>query len=96
MECCWTFVLTLIFGTTWTAELSALNASHTLLRMQFLCTHFCYRMTAPQGYWMRAEGMGHLKVSNDPTGNGIKMMRFSKRITTYHYFVITFHYFRKV
>jgi len=42
---------------------------------------------------MRAEEMGHLKVSNDPTGNDIKMKCFSKRFTTYHYFIITFYYF---
>lgn len=80
---CWASIFILTFGTTWTTELSALNASQTLHRKQFLRTHFCYRMTAPQDYWMRAEGMGHLKVSSDPTGNGIKMMCFSKMFTTY-------------
>ena len=37
----WTSILTLKFGTTRTAELSALRGSHTLPPRKFLGTHFC-------------------------------------------------------
>jgi hypothetical protein len=34
---------------------------------KFLGTH--YMQSSPQGYWMQAEGIGHLKISKEPTGN---------------------------
>ena len=51
---CWIFMLTLTFGTTRTAELSALGASCSLPHMKLLCTYFCQRLSGSQGYWMRA------------------------------------------
>jgi hypothetical protein len=37
--------------------------------MKFLGTHFCWGLSGPKGYWMRTEGIGHLKISKNPTGN---------------------------
>jgi hypothetical protein len=44
---CWASILTLTFGTTRTAELSARRASRTLPPGKFLGTHFCYRLSGP-------------------------------------------------
>jgi hypothetical protein len=34
----------------------------TLPPRKFLSTHFCYRLSGIQGYWMRTEGFGHLRT----------------------------------
>jgi hypothetical protein len=44
-------ILTLTFGTTRTAELSALRAGCTLTPRKFLGSHFYYMLSGPQGYW---------------------------------------------
>ena len=62
-------VLTLTFGTAMTAQLSAPLAGGNLHLRIFLGTHFCQRLSAPQGCWMWTEGWGHLKISKEPTGN---------------------------
>ena len=43
MECC-ASTLTLTFGTTETAELSAVRAGHTLRQRKILGTVFCWRL----------------------------------------------------
>jgi hypothetical protein len=50
----WAPMLTLTFGTTWTAELSALGSGFALPHRKLLGTHFCQRLSGFQGYWMRA------------------------------------------
>jgi hypothetical protein len=66
---CWAYILTLPFGTTRTAELSALHTGRASPPRKFLGTRFCYRLSGPQGYWMRTEGIGQLKISKNPTRN---------------------------
>jgi hypothetical protein len=34
-------------------------------------THFCYRLSGPQDYFMRTEGLGQLKISKELTGNRV-------------------------
>ena len=60
-------VLTLTFGTTRTAMLSAVRSGRTLPPRKLLGTEFCYRLSGAQGYWMRTEGLGRLQISEDPT-----------------------------
>ena len=43
-------ILTLTFGTTRTAELSALRAGCTLTPRKFLGSYFYYMLSGPQGY----------------------------------------------
>jgi hypothetical protein len=64
---CWASILILTFSTTKMAQLSALHAGCTLPSRKFLGTNFCYRLSEPLRYWMRTEGIGHLKISKDPT-----------------------------
>ena len=52
---CWASILTLTFRTARMAQLSAIRASHTLPTQKVTGTHFCYRLSGPQGYWMRKE-----------------------------------------
>jgi hypothetical protein len=65
---CWASNLTLT-DTTSTAQPSATQAARNLPPRKSLGTHFCYRLSGPQGYRMRPEGIGHLKFSKDPTWN---------------------------
>jgi hypothetical protein len=37
---------------------------------KLLCTHFCLRLSGPQGYCMRTEEVVRLKISKDLVGNG--------------------------
>jgi hypothetical protein len=60
------------FGTTTTVKLSAVRADRTLSPRKFLRIHFCYRVRGLQSYWMRTEGLGHLKISREPAGNRTK------------------------
>jgi hypothetical protein len=60
-------ILTLTFGTTMTAELSAVRASHTLPQGNAMVLVSVQRLSVD--YRMRTEGLGHLKISKDPTGN---------------------------
>jgi hypothetical protein len=66
---CWASNLSLTFGTTRTVELSALGAGRTLPPRKLFGAHLCYRLSRPRGYWMRAEGIGHLIIAKDPTEN---------------------------
>ena len=45
---CWASILTLMFGTPRTAELSALCADRNLPPGKFLSTHLCWRVSGPQ------------------------------------------------
>ena len=36
---------------------------------KFPGTHFCRRLNGPQNCWIRTDGIGHLKIPNEPTGN---------------------------
>jgi hypothetical protein len=63
----WAPILTEIFGTKRTAELSILRAGPTLPPRKFLSTHFCQRLRVLQGYWMWTEGTGHLRVCKGPS-----------------------------
>jgi len=65
MECWAATICTLTFGTTRTAGSSALRHGLTLLLRKLPVTHFYCRLSVPQGYWMRTEGIGHLKISKD-------------------------------
>ena len=56
-------------GTTNKADLSATSARCALPPRKFLGTHFCQRLSGPQGYLMRTERGVHLKTSKDRTGN---------------------------
>jgi hypothetical protein len=63
------FCPSLTFGTTRPVELSVLRAGRTLLPRIFLGTHFFQRLTGLQGYVMRTEGLGHVKISKNATGS---------------------------
>ena len=60
----WASILTLTFGTTRTAEFSAIRAGRTFPSRRFFGVHFCQRVCVPQGYSMWTEGLGHLQISN--------------------------------
>jgi hypothetical protein len=36
-----------------------------LLPRKIFSTHFCRRLNGPQAYWMRAQALGHLKISRE-------------------------------
>jgi hypothetical protein len=46
-------------------SLSALRAGRTFARRKIPGTHFCYRLSRPQGYNALLEGLSQLKKSND-------------------------------
>jgi hypothetical protein len=54
---------------TSTVQLSATRAVRNLPPRKSPGTHLCYRLSGPQGYRMRPEGIGHLKSSKDPNWN---------------------------
>ena len=54
---------------TSTVQLSATRAARNLAPRKSPGTHFCYRLSGPQGYRMRPEVKGHLKISKDTTWN---------------------------
>lgn len=66
---CWASTFTLTFGTTTTAEFSALRAGRTLPQENSVVLISVKRPSGLRVYWMRTEGLGHLKTANDPTGN---------------------------
>jgi hypothetical protein len=70
-EGCWATILTLSFGAGRVAALSAVHAGRSLTPWKFHGTHLCYRLSGPQGYWMRT-GLGKLKISKDPIWNRIQ------------------------
>ena len=47
---CWASILTVTFGKTRTAEVTALRAGHTLRPRKSLGAHFWYRLSGFQGY----------------------------------------------
>jgi len=59
----------LTFGTTGTAELSAVSVGRNLPARKFLGTHFCQKLSGTQSWWIRTDGIGRLKFSKDCTGN---------------------------
>jgi hypothetical protein len=66
----WASVLTLTFGTTRTAELSALRAYRTLPPKEIPWYSFLLRgLVDPSDNWMRTEEIRHLKTSKEPTVN---------------------------
>jgi hypothetical protein len=48
--------------------ISSTRRPHSKAKGTF-CTHFCWRLSGPQGWCMRPEGIGHLPISTDSTGN---------------------------
>ena len=62
-------ILTMTFDKTSAAELSALRAGGNLTPNKFLGSHFSYRLSGHQGYWMRTEGTGNLKSFKARTRN---------------------------
>lgn len=65
----WVSILTLALGTTRRGELSALRAGRSLPPWKFLGTHFCYRLSELQGFWMQTWRVSPFKISKDSTGN---------------------------
>ena len=61
-------IVVLPFGTTRTAELSALRSYRTLPPREFVGTHLCQRLSGPQGCRMRTR-LHHLNIFKDPVGN---------------------------
>jgi hypothetical protein len=66
---CRASILTLTFGIPRMAVLSAVCAGYLLHQGKFLGTHFWQRLSGPRAYWMQTEGLGHLKIFKNPTGN---------------------------
>jgi len=65
----WPPPFTLTLCTAGMTELSALRAGRTSPQRKFLGTHLCKRLSGYRSYWMRIEGIGHLKISKCPAGN---------------------------
>jgi len=64
---CWASILILAFSTARMAELSAVRASRTIPPEKVIGTHFCYKLSGPQSYWMRKERNGSLENFQGPS-----------------------------
>jgi hypothetical protein len=62
---CWATTITLTFGTTRTARSSALRHGHTYAQENSLLLAFVAGWVGPRATGLRAEGIGHLKISKD-------------------------------
>ena len=66
---CWVAILTLTFGTTRKVELSAVSAGRLHSQETPWYSFLLQAEWTAQCYSMRTEGLRHLKISKNPTGN---------------------------